>query len=65
MFRNQQVEGIGFVVSQSAGVHIRLIIHFLEGFLDLVAAQVSTRLDGRAELGLRFQRIRQLSRQYP
>lgn len=37
MFRNQQVEGIGFVVSQSAGVHIRLIIHFLEGFLDLVA----------------------------
>ena len=37
MFRNQQVEGIGFVISQSAGVHIRLIIHFLEGFLDLVA----------------------------
>lgn len=39
MFRNQQVEGIGFVVSQSAGVHIRLIIHFLEGFLDLVACR--------------------------
>ena len=39
MFRNQQVEGIGFVVSQSAGVHIRLIIHFLEGFLDLVASR--------------------------
>lgn len=39
MFRNQQVEGIGFVVSQSAGVHIRLIIHFFEGFLDLVACR--------------------------